>query len=47
MDIIDNHTLEDIFKNKKPDKVIHLAAQAGVRHSIENPSHILILTYWF
>ena len=37
VDIIDNHTLEDIFKNKKPDKVIHLAAQAGVRYSIENP----------
>ena len=26
-----------IFKKEKPDKVIHLAAQAGVRYSLENP----------
>ena len=29
--------LEKTFKNFKPDIVIHLAAQAGVRYSIENP----------
>ena len=29
--------LMDIFKRERPDIVIHLAAQAGVRYSIENP----------
>ena len=29
--------LMDIFTSEKPDVVIHLAAQAGVRYSIENP----------
>ena len=26
-----------IFRQERPDVVIHLAAQAGVRYSIENP----------
>ena len=30
--------LNSIFLNHKPDIVIHLAAQAGVRYSIENPN---------
>ena len=29
--------LMDLFQSEKPDVVIHLAAQAGVRYSIENP----------
>lgn len=29
--------LESLFDREKPDLVVHLAAQAGVRHSIENP----------
>ena len=29
--------LMDLFENERPNAVIHLAAQAGVRHSIENP----------
>ena len=29
--------LQDIFTSQKPDLVIHLAAQAGVRYSLENP----------
>jgi UDP-glucuronate 4-epimerase len=29
--------MEKIFSDVQPDKVIHLAAQAGVRYSIENP----------
>lgn len=29
--------LMDLFEREKPDVVIHLAAQAGVRYSIENP----------
>jgi UDP-glucuronate 4-epimerase len=33
--------LQNLFKMEKPDIVIHLAAQAGVRHSIENPRSYL------
>lgn len=38
MDIADRAAVERIFDNQKFDKVIHLAAQAGVRYSIENPN---------
>ena len=31
------HTLMTLFKDHRPDVVIHLAAQAGVRHSIDAP----------
>ena len=34
----DNVILDKIFKVYKPKKVVNLAAQAGVRYSIENPS---------
>ena len=37
-DISDQIGLEEIFKNNNFDIVINLAAQAGVRYSIENPS---------
>lgn len=37
VDIHDKHSLEKIFKDNKIDYVINLAAQAGVRYSIENP----------
>lgn len=37
IDIIDKNTVDNIFKSECPDKVIHLAAQAGVRYSLENP----------
>ncbi|WP_333838345.1 NAD-dependent epimerase/dehydratase family protein [Novosphingobium sp.] len=33
--------LMDLFENERPDVVIHLAAQAGVRYSIENPRSYL------
>lgn len=33
--------LMDLFESEKPDVVIHLAAQAGVRYSIENPRSYL------
>ena len=36
-DILNFKGLQKIFKNEKPQKVIHLAARAGVRPSIENP----------
>ncbi|WP_340679145.1 NAD-dependent epimerase [Paraglaciecola sp.] len=37
MDIADRLSMETLFAEQKFDKVIHLAAQAGVRYSIENP----------
>ena len=37
VDISDQSSLEIIFKKYKPNKVINLAAQAGVRYSMENP----------
>ncbi len=36
-DISDKFQVLNLFQNKKFDIVIHLAAQAGVRYSIENP----------
>lgn len=36
--IEDISALENTFKVFNPDKVVNLAAQAGVRYSIENPS---------
>ena len=37
-DIRDQKFLEKIFKKEKFDKIVHLAAMAGVRYSIKNPS---------
>lgn len=37
LDITDSHLVEELFKTEKFDFVVHLAAQAGVRYSIENP----------
>ncbi len=36
-DIKESEAIERIFQEEKFDKVVHLAAQAGVRYSIENP----------
>lgn len=36
-DITDNERLTGIFRDFKPDAVLHLAAQPGVRHSLEHP----------
>jgi UDP-glucuronate 4-epimerase len=36
-DIEDNSSLQSLFKKHKFDGVVNLAAQAGVRYSIENP----------
>jgi UDP-glucuronate 4-epimerase len=35
------NVLMDLFAEEKPDVVVHLAAQAGVRYSIENPRSYL------
>ncbi|MFA5576791.1 MAG: NAD-dependent epimerase [Tissierellaceae bacterium] len=37
VDLKDKKSIDNIFKEYKPDYVINLAAQAGVRYSIENP----------
>jgi len=37
LDITDQTSLEKIFKEHKPSRVANLAAQAGVRYSMENP----------
>ena len=37
IDLIDSKNLDKVFKNHKIQKVINLAAQAGVRYSMENP----------
>ena len=37
VDISDQIAMRELFKSAKPDRVINLAAQAGVRHSISHP----------
>ncbi|URQ97587.1 NAD-dependent epimerase [Pseudoalteromonas sp. SCSIO 43095] len=37
MELADREAIADLFANEKFERVIHLAAQAGVRYSIENP----------
>jgi UDP-glucuronate 4-epimerase len=37
LDIKDQKNVLDLFKKESPQRVIHLAAQAGVRYSIQNP----------
>lgn len=37
VDLADRAAVEQLFEQVTPDRVIHLAAQAGVRYSIENP----------
>jgi len=37
-DVADAECVNSLFKTHEPDAVVHLAAQAGVRYSIENPA---------
>jgi len=37
IDIADKEAMASIFKEHKPDRVVNMAAQAGVRYSLENP----------
>jgi UDP-glucuronate 4-epimerase len=37
LDLADAAALQKVFENERPDAVLHLAAQAGVRYSLENP----------
>ncbi len=36
-DLADRAAIERLFEEERPERVIHLAAQAGVRYSLENP----------
>jgi UDP-glucuronate 4-epimerase len=36
-DLAKRDTTQQLFADEKPDAVVHLAAQAGVRYSLENP----------
>ena len=38
LDIVDRQNMRDLFAGERFDAVVHLAAQAGVRYSIENPA---------
>jgi UDP-glucuronate 4-epimerase len=42
LDIADADSIAQLFSAERPLRVIHLAAQAGVRHSIENPGAYLL-----
>lgn len=37
IDIADGDAVAGLFRDERPDRVINLAAQAGVRYSLENP----------
>lgn len=37
-DIADRSAMPEIFEKYRPERVVHLAAQAGVRYSLENPN---------
>jgi len=37
LDLVEREAMKDLFAREQFDRVIHLAAQAGVRYSIENP----------
>jgi UDP-glucuronate 4-epimerase len=37
LDIADRNKTAEFFQSYKPERIVHLAAQAGVRYSIENP----------
>jgi UDP-glucuronate 4-epimerase len=41
MDVSDKATIRELFETEKPQRVVHLAAQAGVRYSLLNP-HVYI-----
>ncbi len=37
IDLSQNDKIDELFKKYKPHRVVHMAAQAGVRYSLENP----------
>ena len=41
MNLCDGNAIRDLFKNHSFDYVVHMAAQAGVRYSLENPQEYI------
>ncbi|MGH8604123.1 MAG: GDP-mannose 4,6-dehydratase, partial [Gammaproteobacteria bacterium] len=37
LDIVDRAGMAELFSRERPQRVMHLAAQAGVRYSLKNP----------
>jgi len=37
IDVSDRLAFNDVYARERPDRIVHLAAQAGVRYSFENP----------
>ena len=37
LDLADRKGVSDLFEKERPERVVHLAAQAGVRYSVEHP----------
>ncbi|MGH8612215.1 MAG: GDP-mannose 4,6-dehydratase, partial [Gammaproteobacteria bacterium] len=37
LDIVDRNGMAELFGRERPQRVMHLAAQAGVRYSLKNP----------
>jgi len=37
LDVADRNAVEELFRRVRPQRVVHLAAQAGVRYSLVNP----------
>ena len=40
-DVANRDAMSDVFNTHKPDRVAHLAAQAGVRYSVTNPQAVV------
>jgi len=40
-DVSNRNAIVDVFDKYKPDRVIHLAAQAGVRYSVDHPHAVI------
>jgi UDP-glucuronate 4-epimerase len=41
VDVADRDAMDSLFRDRRPDRVVHLAAQAGVRYSLANPQAYL------
>ena len=41
LDLENTEAIAELFAQVRPNRVVHLAAQAGVRYSIENPAAYL------
>ena len=37
LDLADDAAVDAVFRDRRPEFVVHLAAQAGVRHALDHP----------